>query len=161
MTEFEKQRAERDANDDAKEIGLALLLAFSKRSGAKNVSFQAGRFIVNGKAISIRSIIKYLDKITDRHAKRLAWKTRQLETGEITLSEWKREFDRTITTGNILKAAFALGGIAAAIRHTTVIQTIDEQLSFADRFAEEIRAGAAGTFGKILARAKLYNQSPH
>lgn len=161
MTEFEKQRAERDANDDAKEIGLALLLAFSKRSGAKNVSFQAGRFIVNGKAISIRSIIKYLDKITDRHAKRLTWKTRQLESGEITLSEWKREFDRTITTGHILKAAFALGGIAAAIRHTSVVQTIDEQLAFADRFTEEIRTGAAGAFSRILARAKLYNQSPH
>lgn len=161
MTEFEKQRAERDANDDAKEIGLLLLLAFSKRSGAQNVSFSAGRFIINGRAITARSIINYLEKITDRHAKRLTRITRQLDAGEITLSEWKREFDRTITAGHILKAALALGGIGAAIRNPTVIDAIDAQLAYHDKFTEDIRTGNAGPFAAILRRARLYNQSPH
>lgn len=165
MTDAEIKRAEEDAERNAEWLALSLLLAFRRRdAGAvRRVQFDSSRgvFFVDGKAVSLRSVYRTLDRIRERFAGRLASLTLDLEAERITLAEWKRAFDRSITSSHILFGAFALGGIAVAVRNATVLSTIDTQLAFADGFSEEIRAKKAGTLSKIRARAKSYLQSPH
>lgn len=165
MTDAEKQRAEEDAERDAEVLALSLLLAFRRRdSGAvQRVIFDSARgvFVVDGKAVTLRSVYRTLDRIRDKMSQKLARLTAQLDSQQITLAEWKRAFDRSITSTHILFGAFALGGIATAVRNATVISRIDQQLSYGDAFSEEIRAGKAGTLSKIASRAKSYLHSPH
>ncbi|MEO5859167.1 MAG: hypothetical protein ABIR33_09490 [Pyrinomonadaceae bacterium] len=165
MTDAEIKRAEVDAERDAEWLALRLLLAFRRRdsSAVSRVSFDSSRgvFIVDGKSVTLRSVYKTLDRIRDRYAGRLLKITLDLDADRITLAEWKRAFDRSITSSHILFGAFALGGIAVAARNATVIARISEQLAFGDAFSEQIRAKKSGTLSKIAARAKSYLQAPH
>jgi hypothetical protein len=165
MTEPEIKRAQQDAERDAEWLALLLLLAFRRRDSVavRRVLFDAprGLFLVDGKAVTLRSVYRTLDRIRERMAGKLGRLTLDLEAGRITLSEWKRSFDRSITSSHILFGAFALGGIAVAVRNATLIDRVGEQLQYADAFSEEIRNGRAGSFAKIASRSKLYLQSPH
>jgi hypothetical protein len=165
MTEAEIKRAEREAETDAEWLGLLLLLAFRKKRAADvtEVRFDAatGRFYLNGRAVSVRSIRAYLTRIEDRMARRLVQTTTRLEKGEITLAEWKREFDRTVTSTHILAGALALGGISVAARNGFTLERIAEQLVYADRFAEDVRKGRAGSLAKMRSRAKQYARAAH
>jgi len=163
MTEAEIKRAEKDAERDAKELGLLLLLAFKSRDGSivKSVRFDIdkGKFYVNDRAVASRTIISFLERINDKMSRRLVKITSDLEAGRITVDEWKRSFDRTIKSSHILAGAFAVGGIVLASRNTFVNTQIDLQLEFADAFSEEIRKNKAGSFAKIRARAKGYTRA--
>lgn len=163
MTESQIVQAQNNAIEDAAELGLLLLLAFENRSGANNVTFDPGTgvFRINGKKVSARSIISYLEKIDKRMARRLVKITRDLEAGKITLDEWKRNFDRTITSTHILLGAFAVGGIFAASRTPVLLDNLNLQYAYADRFAGEVRDGRAGSFAKIRARIRSYVQAAH
>lgn len=165
MTEAEIDQAERDAERDAEWLALLLLLAFRRRRGrdVADVRFDAarGRFYLNGRAVSLRSIRAHLTRIEDRMARRLVRITNRLERGEITIDEWKREFDRSITSAHILTGAFAIGAIGLAARDEFVQRQIADQLRFADRFAEDVRRGRAGSFAMIRRRVRSYLQAAH
>lgn len=159
MTEAEIKQAEKDAESDAEALALILLLMMKPRSGdAQSVRFDpaTGRFYFDGKTVSIRSIRSYLNRIEDRFGRRLAKLTQDLEAGRVTLAEWKRVFDRTVTSSHILAGALALGGIAVAVRNSKVQTRIADELKFADDFAASIRSKKAGSFSKIRSRAKSY-----
>lgn len=163
MTESEIIRAQAQAEKDAADIGLLLLLAFIRKDSqtAKRVYFdqQKGRFVVNGRTVSIRSIAKYLDRTNEKMARRLLLITKELEAGRMSIDEWKRNFDSTVTSTHILFGALAVGGIVNAIRKPSMIHAIDEQLTFADKFAEAIRHNNAGSPAQIRARALKYLNS--
>lgn len=165
MTEAEIQQAEKDAEKDAEELALLLLLLLGKkdRAGLEVVRFDAakGRFYYNGKSVSVTQIRKYLARIETRQARKLARLTEQLEKDEITIGEWKRQFDRSITTSHVLAGALALGGIAVAVRNAAIQEQIAEQLAFADVFAENIRSGKAGSLAKRKSRARSYVRAVH
>jgi hypothetical protein len=165
VTGVQKAQAETDAKSDARKFALLLLLALETQNAAsvQQVHFDVRRriFFVDGKAISAVSVRQMLDRIESQYAKRIVKITRDLESGQIDISEWKRSFDRLITTSHVLKAAFILGGIAVAVRNNTVVERIDQQLNFADKFTDDIRTRNAGGFGRILGRAKSYLASPH
>jgi hypothetical protein len=80
MTELERIRAEQDAESDAEELGLLLLLAFRKRDSraTSQVSFDplTGRFTLNGRTVSVRSVIGYLERINEKMARRRRMETR-------------------------------------------------------------------------------------
>jgi hypothetical protein len=165
MTDAEIKRAEKDAVADAEWLGLMLLLAFrsSNAAAASRVEFDAaaGRFRFDGRTVAIRSIRSYLNRIEDRFGVRLAMLTAELERGEITLAEWKRAFDRSISSSHILAGSLALGSISVAVRNVTIQNRIAVELAFADDFAEQIRKRKVTSFGMIRARAKRYLMAAH
>ncbi len=165
MTAAEIKRAEKNAEGDAEELALLLLIAFKKRDSgpAKEVTWDAavGRFRYRGRLVSFESIRKYLIRIEERLGRRLGNLTLQLERGEISLAAWQREFERTITSAHILSGALALGGIAVAVRNETVLNRIDAELVYADKFVTEIRQEKAGSINRIRARARRYMQAAH
>lgn len=160
MTEAEIKQAEKDAENDAGALAILLLLLMMKPGSneARRVQFDSatGRFYFDGKTVSIRSIRAYLNRIEDRFGRKLSKLTQDLEAGRVTLAEWKRVFDRTVTSSHILAGALALGGIAVAVRNSKVQTRIADELKFADAFAESIRSKKAGSFSKIRSRAKSY-----
>lgn len=152
MTDAEKDQAEKDANDDAKFLVLLLLLGSARVIWNSSV----GRFYVDGRAVSIKSVRMYLARIETKLGRRLQKLTNELAAGRITLEQWHAAFEKTIRTSHVLSAALALGSIAAAVRNVSVNKTIAEQLAFADAFADEIRRNRAGSVARIKARAVSY-----
>lgn len=150
MTDPQIEQAEKDAREDAEWLLLMVLLS-------KNVSFNAevGRFYVDGRSVSINQIRAYLNRIERRVGKRVINLTDQLSKGKLTIDEWKRGFDRNITSIHVLTGALALGSIAAAVRNADVQGRIDSELRYADGFAKDIREGR-GTANQHASRAKSY-----
>lgn len=163
MTEAELKQAEKDAESDAEWLALLLLLYFRKkdRQGVEIVTFDSakGRFYYNGKSVSVTQIRKYLNRIETRYAKRLDRITQQLMNDEITVAEWKREFDRSISSMHILAGALALGGIAVSARNAAVQAAIASETAFADEFAKAVRKNKAGTVAQVRSRARSYVRS--
>lgn len=165
MTEAEQKQAEKDAWADAETLGLLLLLAMRNRSSRElaDVRFDAqrSRFILKGRAVSVTTIRMYLRRIEERLSGRILKQLNDLEAGRITETQWKRSFDRSITSSHILAGALALGGIGIAVRNSTVQRNIESEISFADKFAGAIRANNAGSIRKIRARAAQYFRAAH
>jgi hypothetical protein len=156
MTELEIQQAEKDAEEDAQWLRLALLLALIRQPGRVRFVAADDEFIIDGRAVHINTIRDYLGRIEERIGKRLVKLTNDLERGRITPAEWRRGFERYVTSSHVLAAALAVGGIAAAVRNADVQSRIDSELRYADNFAHEIREGKAGTFKQIKSRAVSY-----
>jgi hypothetical protein len=150
MTDPQIEQAEKDAREDAEWLLLMVLLS-------KNVSFNAevGRFYVDGRSVSINQIRSYLNRIERRVGKRVINLTNDLSKGRLTTDEWKRGFDRNITSIHVLTGALALGSIASAVRNTDVQGRIDSELRYADGFAQDIR-DKKGTADQHSSRAKSY-----
>lgn len=170
LTDDEREKAEqneREALRRAAELSLLLLtlLAAKNRPALDaQVRFDAekGRFYYKGKSVSVRQIRNYLIRIEGRQAQHLADITGQLAEGTLTINEWKREFDRTITTTHILAGAFAVGSIAAAAANDRIAASISSELQYADAFAKEVRADIANiSKAKLIARAKSYARAAH
>lgn len=143
MTPREIKQAEHDAKQDAEKMALLLLLLFKRKKGfdGRKVEFDrsTAKFRIDGRAVSVATIRSYLTKIEDTYSRRLVTITNELADGKITFSEWQREFERSIRSSHILAAALILGSIEAAAGHRGVQERIDEQLSFADKFLDEMR----------------------
>lgn len=157
MTEAEKRQAERDA----RELGLLLLLLFRRSDGTPigtRVTFDAptGTFKVDGKQIPIERIIEYLIRIDERFAKDLTDLTLDLEAGKISFETWRASFESKIKSAHILAAALAIGGVAAAIKSARLEAIIDEQLDYLSGFVEAMRSNRAGSWGMIRRRARSY-----
>jgi hypothetical protein len=165
MTPQQVKQAEADAKQDAAKLGLLLLLLFRRRHGFEGhkVEFDesTAKFRVDGRAVSVTSIRMYLTRIEDRMGKRLLKITTDLENKQITFAQWKREFDRTITSMHVLAGALIAGSIIKAANHRVVQESIDEQLRFADDFANSVKSKQAGSPAKIRARAKSYSRAAH
>lgn len=160
MTKTEIEQAEKDAEKDAEWLSLLLLIFLQKKDkeGAELVRFDAakGRFYYKGRSVSVKQIRKYLERIENRYAHHLDKITEDLLNGEITIGEWKRSFERKITSSHILAGALALGGIAVAARNQMVQTAINSELRFADEFSEAVRKKKAGTYAQVRARARSY-----
>lgn len=165
MTPMQTRHAEQDARIDAEKLALLLLLLFKRKRGfgGRAVAYDAStaKFRIDDRAISIRSIRMYLNRIQDKLAVRLELITTRLENKEITFAEWQREFERTISSAHILAGALVLGSITAAAQHRFVQQQIVDQIGFADDFAKDIRKKKAGSWARIKARAKSYSRASH
>lgn len=165
MREIELKRAEKDAWADAESLGLLLLLAMRNRNSRElaDLSFdrQRSRFILKGRAVSIRTIRAYLRRIEERLSGKILKLLNDLEAGRINEAEWKAAFDRSIKSSHILAGAIALGGIGVAVRSAYVSERITGELQYADNFAAAVRAENAGSIRKIKARAAQYFRAAH
>lgn len=151
MTETQIEQAEKDARKDAEAFLLMLLL-----SSAVTFRADVGRFYVDGKSVSITTIREYVRRIETRIGKRLTKLTDQLDKGVIETAEWRREFERNVTSAHVLTAALALGSIRAAISNADVQARIDSELDYARGFGKEVNKGVAGSAPQIASRAKSY-----
>lgn len=97
-----------------------------------------GRFYVNDRSVSIKTIRDYLQRIETRLGARIDEVTDSLEAKKITVEAWRREFEYIITVAHTLSAALALGSIEAAVANKDVQDRIDSELRYADKFAKEI-----------------------
>lgn len=165
MSPQQIKQAEEDAKSDAKYLALLLLLALANKDSisASRVKWNesTGKFLVDNKVVSVVTLRLYLSRIETKLGRRLLKLTDDLAAKKITLGAWQREFERTITISQILAGALAVGGIAAAVKNTMVLDRIDEQISFADGLTTEIRTNKAGSMSKIRARVKSYLQAAH
>jgi hypothetical protein len=134
VTETQIEQAEKDAQRDASEWKLMLLLLIGSR-----VVFRpdVGRFYIDGESVSITTIRDYVRRIEARTGRRLTKLTNGLQRGEITPEEWQRGFERNITSAHVLTAALALGSIKAAIANDEVRARIDAELDYAAKFGRE------------------------
>ena len=150
MTDPQIEQAEKDAREDAEWLLLMVLLS-------KNVTFNAevGRFYVDGRSVSINQIRSYLNRIERRVGRKVIKLTDDLSKGKLTIDEWKRGFDRNITSIHVLTGALALGSIASAVRNTDVQARIDSELRYADGFAKDLREGKQSV-AQSATRAKSY-----
>jgi hypothetical protein len=133
VTPTQQDQARSDAESDAKKLALLLLLLFRRRQGTDGhtIVYDAAtaKFRVDGRAVSVLTIRKYLATIQDSFSRRLVQITTQLEDGQITFAAWQREFERTVTSGHVLAAALVLGSIKSAVEHRAVQERIDKQLA--------------------------------
>lgn len=177
MTVEELKRERNETLEDIEQLSILLLL-YLEGKGGKNtdIRFDAakGRFYVNGKSISISQIRKYLLRIERDQGRRISRLIDDLESGKITLAEWKERFDRSIRTTHLMVAALALGGLEVALSNTKVRELINEEIKYADNFAADIRKnanlpdgskeprkprkpkGSVLSFRRIKSRAKSY-----
>jgi hypothetical protein len=143
MTPQEVKQAEDDAKQDAAKLGLVLLLLFRRHHGFEGhkVVFDesTAKFRIDGRAVAVTSIRMYLTRIEDRLGQRLLKITTDLENRQISFAQWKREFDRTVSSIHILTAALILGSITKAANHRAVQERIDEQLKFGDDFGNAVQ----------------------
>jgi len=153
VTETQLEQAQLDAERDAKEFKLMLLLLLASR-----VEFRVdvGRFYIDGDSVSITTIREYVRRIETRIGKRLTKLTDQLDRGVIETAEWRREFERNVTSAHVLTAALALGSIRAAISNADVQARIDSELDYARGFGKDVDKGKAGTGPQIASRARSY-----
>ena len=128
MTDPQIEQAEKDAREDAEWLLLMVLL-----SSTVTFNAEVGRFYVDGRSVSINQIRSYLNRIERRVGKRVINLTDDLSKGKLTIDEWKRGFDRNITSIHVLTGSLALGSIASAVRNTDVQARIDSELRYADR----------------------------
>lgn len=164
MTEAEITRIQDRAERDAKELSLLLLIALKRKTGTGFVQWDAstGRFIYRGQFVTAATVRKFLLRIQDRMAARIAALTTRLEKGEITIDDWQAQFEDTIASSHVLAAAFAVGGIATAVRAPFVQSQITEQWGFARAFVRDVeRKRQPLTFARIKSRAKSYIQAAH
>lgn len=149
MTDEEIEQAEKDAEQDAKELLLLLLLS-------KRVIFDAGKgkFYVDGKTVSITTVRNYLQRIEKRLGRRSLDLLNKLEAGTISLDEWQTQFHRQITSAHVLAAALALGGISAAVRNADVQARIDSELKYASGFKSDLKKD--GVSGRSAPRTTSY-----
>lgn len=178
MTPSQIQAAEQNAKDDAQKLGLVLLLLFKQKKGLKGHEIiydaSSGKFRIDGRAVSVLTIRRNLATIQDTFAKRLTKIIDQLASREISFDEWKRQFDRSVTSTNILAGALTLGSIGAAVNHRAVQEQIDIQLNFADKFSAQLRNSIPRvritdqpiifkgmSTARIKARSRSYVQSAH
>lgn len=151
MTELEIEQAEKEAKRDAKWLRLMLLLASTAYFNA-----ELGLFYVDGEEIDIDTVRGYLNRIEKRIGKRLLLLTDNLAKGKITLAEWKRGFDRHVTSAHVLAGALAIGSIGGAVRNADLQARIASELRYGDNFRDEIEKGKAGSAAQQAARAKSY-----
>jgi len=160
MTPEQTKRAEKDAADAAKFIGLLLLTAMASKSSRELNQLEwkpeTGKFYINGRSVSIASIRKYLLSIENKLGRKIAKLIDQLEKKEITLAAFQREFESTITSSHILAGALAVGGIASAVANPSVRARIASEIDFADKFIAEIRKGKGGSLALLKSRARSY-----
>lgn len=165
MTPHQLEQKESDARRDAKELGLLLLLAIrSKRADAvEMIGWDAatGRFRYKGRLVPAESVRKYLARIESRFRGRLIKLMVDLQSGTISVAQWHREFERMVSSTHILSGALALGGIAVAMRNENVVARLESELKYADRFADDLRAGRAGSVPAARARAASYLMKGH
>lgn len=150
ITDEQLERAEKDANEDAKSLLLLLLLS-------KSVAYDAtkGRFYVNGKSVSIKTIRDYLQRIEKRLAKRSVQLLDDLEKGKITVEQWQAQFQRNVTSAHLLAGALALGSIKAALNNVEIQERIEAELTYAENFAQELKAKEVSP-ARAKARATSY-----
>lgn len=164
MTDDEIKQAEKEAEQRARELVLLLLLLFGKKDskGLEVVRFDAakGRFYYNGRSVSVKEIRKQLLRIETQQGRKLAQITDDLINEKMTIAEWKREFDRTITSTHILAGALALGGIAVSVRNAGIQAAIASEIKFADGFAKDVRR-KKGSAAQWKARARKYSRAIH
>lgn len=146
MTETEQERAAREAREDARKMSLALLALYRDQSGFQGhtITYDSAiaRFRIDGKPVSPASIRAQLAKIQDKFSRRLLLLTTQLENNQISFAQWQREFERSISSAQILAGALVLGSIAAATANRTIQRYIAEQWRFSDGFANDLRSRA-------------------
>ncbi len=155
-----QEKHEKEAQSDAEYLGLLLLLLMRKKDadGVRMVIFDAaeGRFYFNGRSVSAKQIRKYLLRIEDKLARRIAKLVDDLEAEKITIKEFQEQFERNISSAHILAGALALGGIVAAARNPVIAGRITEEIAFAEEFISDVDQKKAGSFRRIKARAKSY-----
>lgn len=161
ITAAEIRQARADAEAEAKQLGLMLVLALrylNKYSTVKSITFdiETGIFYVNGFRVPKNVIRGYIDRLERVSAVRLGEIVDDLEQRKIDLDEWKKQHDRRVRAMLILSGALALGSIEQALRSGRVLGLIEEQLRYSHKFERAIRLGAAGTFSRIKWRAKSY-----
>lgn len=145
---------EKETESDA--AALALVLLLSRNKGRVTFRADVGRFYVDGRSVSIKTIRSYLMRVEKRQGERIGRLMDDLAKGRISLAAWQREFELIVTTSHTIAGALAIGSLAAAVRSETVKGRIDSELRYADKFAVEIREGKAGSAAQQKARAKSY-----
>ncbi len=143
---------EKEARDIATAAGTALILALY----AGNVSRRGNVFFIGERRITGREMRRNLARLETVTGRRLTRLTDDLLANRITLNQWRTSFKAIIGGHHLLTGAMASGSLAKARITDRVAKRVAAEQAYADRFADEIEAGRAGTDARIKSRAKSY-----
>lgn len=139
MTPDQQKEAERQATAKALLIGGLTAMLFARRGPGRNVEFINGRFLIDGRVVSIATIRQQLLRIEDRFAAVMAEYARRLETGRWNVERWRNEMFWLIASSHILSAALAVGSIHDAAQDPIVNRRIDSESVYLSSFADQVR----------------------
>ena len=105
----------------------------------RTLEFKGDHWVVNGRKISIKSIIFQLDRFDDRAALQMRRQTIKLATGEITYKEWV-EFMESMITGSHLALAMlaSFATVAVVSKSPSIMSAISSDLRYFENFKKDI-----------------------
>lgn len=157
MTQQEIADETRRAEDLAKGVGGILAALLGLRPTEKPITWNAqrGRFVIDGRFISMQTIRRELHRFENAVAIRMANLAKLLSNGTIDLPEWRERMKTLVGSSHVIMAAVAVGSIAAGARNPEVQNRIESERKYANGFAEDVEKKKLST-PTIKARAKSY-----
>lgn len=157
MTQDEIEKEKQRAADLARAVGgaLAVILAINTRGVSVAWDPKAGRFIVDGRYVTIDTIRKELRRFETQVGIRMSKLATQLQNGTVDLEQWRTGMLNLIGSSHVVMAALAAGSIAAAAVRKDVQDRIVSERVYARKFAKDIPAKNLKT-STIKARAQSY-----
>lgn len=119
------------------------------------------RYRRGGRFVSRQQVRIWLDEALDAAGVRIGALAEQLREGNIDLVSWQVRMAREIKNVQLYSAAAAKGGWAqlSPADLGRVGQSVQAQLRYLNRFAQQIRTREQPLDGNMVARARLYAQS--
>lgn len=144
--------------------GLFAILLVVKAGQAEKVKWDASnaRFKVNGKIIPITAIRKELSRFELSIAAVIDTYNNKLWTKEWTIFKWRVEMEKLIENSHMLLAAFALGGLAAALGATSAKTTerrIERDMTAIKRYVFSLENNLIVSLPMMGNRSRAYLRS--
>lgn len=122
---------------------------------------RTARYRRDGRFVSRQQVRTWLDEALDAAGVRTGLLAERLRAGKIDLVSWQVRMAREVKNVQLYSAAAAKGGWAqlSPADLGRVGQSVQTQLRYLNRFAQDIRTGKQPLDGNMVARARLYAQS--
>lgn len=119
------------------------------------------RHVRSGRYVPPEQVRAALDRVLDGSAGRMRALTARLQSGEISLPDWQRTMAAEVRAAHVAAATSAKGGFAqmSSADYGFVGQRVRTQLSFLQKFSDQIADGRQPLNGTLLARAELYGHA--
>lgn len=154
---MEMTQERRDAERQAKEAGVLLLVLLGLRRSSLDAGYDPNRarYIVDGKLVPISVVLSLARKIEDAGVRNARALTQRMLDGKLTVEEWGRRMRRLIGAQHVLQAALALGSLETAETFPTVTERKRSEEGYLLGFISGLKAGQVSP-GRALSRAASY-----